>query len=238
MLFDLRGRGRRRTVQAIYLTLAILMGGGLVLFGIGGNTNGGLLDAFKGSSQNTNDVISKRVDAAEAAARARPQDPAALSALARAHYQAAEFDQNTGVFTDKGKTELAAAARAWERLTRATEKPDPNVASLMVQAYSGAGLNQPGKAVSAMETVVDNRQATAPLYVQLAALAYQAGQTRKADLASAKALELAPKDEKEQVKAQLDAAKASAPTAGTTTPSGSATTPSTSTTSTTGKPSS
>ena len=33
MLFDLRGR-RRRAVQATYLTLAILMGGGLVFFGI------------------------------------------------------------------------------------------------------------------------------------------------------------------------------------------------------------
>ena len=33
MLFDLRGRGRRRTIQVIYLGLAVLMGGGLVLFG-------------------------------------------------------------------------------------------------------------------------------------------------------------------------------------------------------------
>ena len=32
MLFDLRGRGRRRTVQAVYLSLALLLGGGLVLF--------------------------------------------------------------------------------------------------------------------------------------------------------------------------------------------------------------
>ena len=47
MLFDLRGRGRRRTVQAVYLTLAILLGGGLVLFGVGGNVSGGLLDALK-----------------------------------------------------------------------------------------------------------------------------------------------------------------------------------------------
>ncbi len=29
MLFDLRGRGRRRAIQAIYLSLALLMGGGL-----------------------------------------------------------------------------------------------------------------------------------------------------------------------------------------------------------------
>ena len=43
MLFDLRSRGRRRTVQAVYLGLALLMGGGLVLFGVGaGNGNGGI----------------------------------------------------------------------------------------------------------------------------------------------------------------------------------------------------
>ncbi len=35
MLFDLRSRGRRRTVQFVYLGLAILLGGGLVLFGVG-----------------------------------------------------------------------------------------------------------------------------------------------------------------------------------------------------------
>jgi len=35
MLFDLRGRGRRRTVQVIYGGLALLMGSGLVLFGVG-----------------------------------------------------------------------------------------------------------------------------------------------------------------------------------------------------------
>ena len=50
MLFDLRGRGRRRTVQVIYLGLAIILGGGLVLFGVGtGSGNGGLLNAFGGS---------------------------------------------------------------------------------------------------------------------------------------------------------------------------------------------
>ena len=55
MLFDLRGRGRRRTIQAIYLSLAILMGGGLVLFGIGGATSGGLVDAISGSGNSSVD---------------------------------------------------------------------------------------------------------------------------------------------------------------------------------------
>ena len=67
MLFDLRGRGRRRTVQVIYLSLAILMGGGLVLFGIGGATSGGLIDAIQGNSSTTSgtDAFQKRVDALE-----------------------------------------------------------------------------------------------------------------------------------------------------------------------------
>ena len=34
MLFDLKGK-RRRVVQGVYLTLAVLMAGGLVFFGIG-----------------------------------------------------------------------------------------------------------------------------------------------------------------------------------------------------------
>jgi hypothetical protein len=50
MLFDLRGSGRRTTVKVVYVTLAILMGGGLVFFGIGGDVNGGLFDAISGSS--------------------------------------------------------------------------------------------------------------------------------------------------------------------------------------------
>src|SRR4051794_41978159 len=79
MLFDLRGRGRRRAVRIIYLGLAVLMGGGLVLFGIGGATSGGLLDAIQGNSGsvNANDVFQKRVDALEKRTQANPRDAAA-----------------------------------------------------------------------------------------------------------------------------------------------------------------
>ncbi|MEJ7716265.1 MAG: twin-arginine translocase subunit TatC [Thermoleophilaceae bacterium] len=47
MLFDLQGK-RRRVVQGTYLMLAVLMGGGLAIFGIGSDVQGGLADAFKG----------------------------------------------------------------------------------------------------------------------------------------------------------------------------------------------
>jgi tetratricopeptide (TPR) repeat protein len=219
MLFDLRGRGRRRAVQAIYLSLAILMGGGLVLFGVGGATSGGLLDAFKSSSGQTSvdKVFQERVDKAQAGIKARPSDPKAWAELTRVRFQQAGsgngFDQNQGAFTDKGKEELQGAASAWNKYLTLTDKPDDSVAALMVQAFSTAGLNQPGEAVSAMEIIIDRRPETGPLFVQLASLAYQAGQTRKAELASKKALALTPKDDREQIKGQLDAAKASASSA-------------------------
>src|ERR671933_179866 len=47
MLFDLKGK-RRRTVQATYLTLAVLMGAGLVFFGIGSSVSGGARDPLRG----------------------------------------------------------------------------------------------------------------------------------------------------------------------------------------------
>jgi tetratricopeptide (TPR) repeat protein len=216
MLFDLRGRGRRRAVQAIYLSLAILMGGGLVLFGVGGATSGGLLDAFKsGSGQTSVDkVFQKRVDAAERGVRLRPADPRAWANLTRVRFQQAGtgdgFDSNAQVFTDKGKSQLRETQAAWDKYLTLTKTPDENVARIMVQAFGQGALDEPDKAVSALEAVLDNQKPTGPLYVQLASLAYQAGQTRKAELASKKALQLTPKDDQEQIKAQLQAARQAA----------------------------
>jgi hypothetical protein len=232
MLFDLRGRGRRRAVQAIYLGLALLMGGGLVLFGVGGATSGGLLDAFKSDSgsQSVSDTFQKRINAAQTGVKVRPADPKAWAELTRVRFQQAGtgdgFDQNNGVFTDKGKDELRGAENAWNKYLTLTQKPDDTVASLMVQAFGQAGLNEPDKAVNAMEIYMDGVTATGPLYVQLASLAYQAGQTRKAELASQKAIAMTPKDDREQIKAQLDAARqAAAATVSSATP-GNTTTPS------------
>src|SRR5919199_4726448 len=121
MLFDLRGRGRRRTVQVIYLSLAILMGGGLVLFGIGGATSGGLIDAIQGNSgsTNANDVFEKRVEALDKRVQANPNDARAWAQLAGLRFQVAttgaNYDQTNGLYTTKGKAELRRAAAAWQR---------------------------------------------------------------------------------------------------------------------------
>src|SRR3954451_24894056 len=81
MLFDLRGRGRRRTIQGIYLFLAILLGGGLIFFGVGG-TGIGLFNNNNGSGGGGY-VQQKQLKAAERQVRLTPQDPKAWASLAR-----------------------------------------------------------------------------------------------------------------------------------------------------------
>src|SRR5690242_16147251 len=97
MLFDLRGRGRRRTVQGIYLGLAILMGGGLVLFGVGtGSGGGGLLNGLSGGpgSGSGSLVVDKQVQAAVRQTKLHPSNPAAWSELVKAQYAASSQGSN------------------------------------------------------------------------------------------------------------------------------------------------
>jgi hypothetical protein len=218
MLFDLRGAGRRNTVRAIYLGLAILMGGGLVFFGVGGNVSGGLLNAFDSQGGATDNTFEKRVQKLEARVKRNPSDAPAWADLARARSQEASvgdfYDQNAATYTDKGLAKLRASAAAWEKyLALEPPKPNADIANVMVQVYGPSGLNDLGKAVGAMEIVVDQRRPeTAALYGQLAQLAYLAGQMRKGDLSSKKAIELAPKDQKQQLKQTLDGFKTQAAT--------------------------
>jgi hypothetical protein len=217
MLFDLRGRGRRRTVQTIYLTLAVLMGGGLVLFGIGGSVSGGLFDAVGltgggSGGSSANEQLVKQEKAALRRSRANPRDEAALITLTRVRYQQAgqgdNFDAEAGTFKSGGRKELAQAAQSWASyLALEPKKPDPNVATLMVQAFSPVGLNRPKDGVTAAELVADARP-SAQTYYQLAVFAYAAKQTRKGDLAGKKAVELAPSAQRAAVKSQVDTAKA------------------------------
>ncbi|HEX5898764.1 MAG TPA: hypothetical protein VFY32_05145 [Solirubrobacteraceae bacterium] len=215
MLFDLRGRGRRRTVQVIYLTLALLMGGGLVLFGIGGGTNGGLFDAIGGSGGNTTNVdavFQKRLDTYEARLKVNPQDPAALIGLTKLHFANAStgenYNQTQQAYTAKGLAELRESSAAWQRyLATNPAKPDIQTANLMAQVYGTLGLKQYDKAVSALEMVIAGRKETANLYAQLAILASGAKQDRKSTLAEAKALDLTPKAQRKQLKSAIDLQK-------------------------------
>jgi hypothetical protein len=211
MLFDLKGK-RRRVVQATYIMLAVLMGGGLILFGIGGGTSGGLLNAFNGGggSSNGNKALEQQIAAAQKKLAVDPQNEAALTQIVRGNYQLAglNVDTNSGVYTADGKKFLQKAANAWEQYMNTNPaKPDATLANFMFQAYSQAGLNQPAKAQKAAEIVAAAQNSSAA-YLQVVQYATLAGDTRTADLAANKALELAPKGQRSSVKKLVQQAKA------------------------------
>src|SRR5579875_3704709 len=137
MLFDLRSRGRRRTVQVVYLGLALLMVVGLVGVGVGaGNGFGGILNAFSGngSSSGQKSVVSQQEQQAIKATQTSPSSAAAWGNLSQARWttagQSPDYNATTGAFTAAGKTELTKLVSDWGRYTALTQSPDPSVAVL------------------------------------------------------------------------------------------------------------
>jgi len=204
VLFDLKGR-RRRVVQATYLMLAILMGGGLVFFGIGGDVSGGLFDAFSDRSGSGSSLVNDRIDDSEDKLEANPRSEAALKALVRDWYQLASeelTDQNT--YTDKGQERLRESDTYWKRYLEVEQKkPEASLAALMIQVYGPNGLNKAAYAATAAEIVAES-EPSAQAYLQLTEFAAQAGQKRKAQLAGLKAIELAPKKQRSTVKQYVE----------------------------------
>jgi len=218
MLFDLRSGGRRRTVKTVYLGLALLMFVGFVGFGIGANTvGGGLGDAITGGGQGGGDEaaverLTNQVRSAERRTKASPSDPAAWAALAQSRIRLASVGDNldpaTGQYTAEGRRQLTAAGAAWDKyIALDPAQPDERLARQMAQAF--VSINAPDRAVGAQEVVAEI-EPSEQTYSNLALLAYQAGQTRKGDLAADKAVDLADKDDRKELKEQLDQAKSQA----------------------------
>jgi tetratricopeptide (TPR) repeat protein len=209
MLFDLRGRGRRRTVQVIYLGLAIILGGGLVLFGVGtGSGNGGLLNAFGGGSNNQTSLINSAEKTALKRTQKNPSDPAAWAALETARYQNASssgFNTSTGTYTTAGKKELANAAVAWQKYLALSKSPSNDLAIFAGNAYGALG--QYANAAAAWEAATESDASSVKSFECLAMTAYAAQQTRKGDLAAAKAASLVPKASRKTLTSQIDLAK-------------------------------
>ena len=222
MLFDLKGK-RRRTVQGVYLMLAILMGVGLVAFGIGSGVNGGLSDLFSGGggSNKGDEIIQKKIDTANKQLQANPTNAAALAEVIRGHYQLATTNTtDQGQFTKDAADDLRQAVAAWERYIGANpKKPDLGLARVMVQAYSGLAQMPGGEqaavtrywggAANAVELIAASKP-NPDNYIALVQYATLAGQTRKADLAGKKAVSLAPKAQRKAVEQKVAATKASA----------------------------
>jgi hypothetical protein len=214
MLFDLRGR-RRRAVQVTYLTLAVLMGGGLVLFGIGGDTSGGFIDAITGNGGGggSDSGLEKRIEAQEKRLKASPNDTAALAALVRLNYQeaASQVPSGSTAIPDDAKDELRKAGAYWERYVAATDgEPSPDLARLALFVFNEQGLNEPAKAKDVARVLAADRNDTQG-YLLLVQYAAASGDTRTAQLAAQKAVDLAPKGQRKQVEKAAKQLQTAAP---------------------------
>lgn len=213
MLFDLRGRGRRRTVQVIYLGLALLFLVGFVGFGVGvGGSGGGLLNALTGEGSGGGPGYSGKVASAEKRTQKKPKDPAAWAALTEAQLllsgQSGYYEQATEKFTSKGKELLLQTSHSWSAyLNLEPHNPSSLLAQKMVGIYGEIGLNQPSQAVQALQIVIADKPPSAALYADLAEYAYKAHNSRQGDLAAEKAVSLAPKGERARLKEELEAVK-------------------------------
>lgn len=210
MLFDLRSRGRRRTVQVVYLGLALVLGGGLVLFGVGtGSGNGGLLNAFTGSgSNNQSSAISQQEKTALKQVKANPNSAVAWGNLEQARYENASsvgYDQATNTYTAAGKKELGNVALAWQHYQALTQNPSSSLAILAANAYGTLG--QYAQEASAWEAETAASPSEVKGFECLAISAYAAKQTRKGDLAAAKATSMVPKASRKALTTEIDTAK-------------------------------
>lgn len=211
MLFDLQGK-RRRVVQVTYFGLAVLMGGGLVLFGVGSGASGGLLDLFSGGNGGGgNDIVEERVDKNEERVKANPQATNPHKELVRDYYALAiSQSSERGTFPADAQDELRKSSEHWNTYLEIEKgQPDASLARVALQVYDPAALNQPQQAVRVARIIAaDSNDATG--YLQLAQYALLAGDKRIEKLASAKAIDLAPADQRKAVREQLKQVKAAA----------------------------
>lgn len=207
MLFDLRGKGRRRTVRVIYGGLALLIGAGLVFFGVGaGVGGGGLLNSLTGSEGSSSASFANQIKKYQKLTKEQPNSVYGWEqlTLAQLHEAGGEAYFVNGKLTSRGKELFAQTAQSWNSyIALNPPKTNVEVAQEMVRVFGEEGLNEPSEAVKVLQVVTAARPESAALYASLAEYAYKAHNTRIGDLASAKAIALAPAAQRKQLQTQL-----------------------------------
>jgi hypothetical protein len=210
LLFDLRSKGRRRTMQVIYIGLAVILAAGLVLFGVGtGSGGGGLLGGLSGSGSSNNQAgaVGSAAKNAQARVNQNPTDAAAWASLIEARYENAQSAGITsGGFTNFGKQQLALVTNEYEHYVKLVPKPDVTTATFAARAYSYLA-NYPQEAQTWDQ--ITAQSPTAVGYKCLALSAYAAKNTGLAELAQGKLLSKVPKSQRKALTAELQSASTS-----------------------------
>jgi hypothetical protein len=218
MLFDLRGRGRRRTIRIIYTGLALLMGVGLVGFGVGGGFGGGgLLNAASNREGSNSASFSGQIKTYQKLTQKQPGNADAWEKLTAAQLKEAggEAYVSNGQPTSKGRELFSQIGHSWSRyLALNPPNPNPLLAQEMLLVVGREGLNEPAEAVRALQIVVAAHPTSAALFAQLAQYAYAAHSTGVGDLAAKKAVALAPASQRARLKLELGQALKAAAASG------------------------
>ena len=211
MLFDLSSPRRKTAMRIIYGVLAFLFLIGFVGFGIGGEVGGGgIIDSLTGSggSSSTSEQYEQQIEDAEEKLESDPENPNALTTLARYRYLSGsaqlEQDPTTGAvsLTEESRQEFEAAIETWSRyLETDPAKPDVATAGNIVQAY--VQLDDAEGAAAAQEILAEANP-SGGTYAQLALYRYADFDMKGGDEAADKALKAAKPDERKELERQLE----------------------------------
>jgi hypothetical protein len=212
MLFDLRGRGRRRAVKVIYSGLGLLMAVGLVGFGIGGGVGGGgiLNAASNGEGGGGGNSFANQIKKYDKIVKQQPTNLTAWQKLteAQVHEAGGEKYLTSNGLTSKGRELFRAASESWSRyIALNPPKPSDKLAKTVLLLYGPGALNEPKKAVEVLQIIVADNPESAAYYSELAEFAYKAHNPRTGDLASSKAVSLAPATDRVRIKKELEEVK-------------------------------
>jgi hypothetical protein len=214
MLFDLRSRGRRRTVQVLYIGLALLIGSGLILFGVGtGTGGGGLFGAFTGNNAGgggATKAVTSQVKQAIAQTKKDPKSAGAWANLVAARLSAANavgYDSTTLTYTNAGKQQLQLLTQAYSHYTGLVRTPGQNTAALAAKAYTQ--LADYSRASAVYQTMLQSAPGSIPYLRCVALTSYAAKNDRVAELAQARLLAKLPKSVRKQNQTLLEQAKTS-----------------------------
>jgi hypothetical protein len=212
MLFDLRGRGRRRTVKVVYMGLVALFLLGFLGLGIGvGGGGGGILNFFTEEKSTGGASFAAKVESAQARTHSHPSDPAAWAALAEAQlHQASEPEYVSVVnereegFNAKGLALLAQVSKSWNTyLHLQPHRANAELAYKIAGIYGERTLNNPVEEARTLQVAIAGKSPSGALYAALAEAAYKARHIGEGDAALKKALPLIPAEERKKQKKYL-----------------------------------
>jgi hypothetical protein len=163
----------------------------------------------KSDTSNAKSGLERRIATMEKRAKRAPSDPKPYAELAKLHFQSATLKRDGQGYSDEGKAELRKAASSWERyLSLDPKRVDTDVAQLISAAYGPGLLDDPKRAVAVQQVLVENTSPPrAGAYVQLAQMAYSAGERDVGDRAAKRAVELSKPARQKKLRARLKAAR-------------------------------